>query len=88
MNASFLTLEQMDAVYKVEQDWLFERLLEKLNSHRHLILAAGLGRTGICERAGISTGRAASGYSYLLYGYKASTFLEFISGTLYGNPFP
>ena len=30
----------MFAVYKVEQDWLFEKLLGKLNSHRHLILAA------------------------------------------------
>ncbi len=40
MNTSFFTLEQMDEVYKVEQDWLFEKLLGKLNSHRHLILAA------------------------------------------------
>jgi len=40
MTTSFFTLEQMVAVYKVEQDWLFEKLLGKLNSHRHLILAA------------------------------------------------
>jgi hypothetical protein len=29
MTTSFFTLEQMDAVYKVEQDWLFEKLLGK-----------------------------------------------------------
>jgi hypothetical protein len=40
MNTSFLTLEQMDAIYQVEQGWLFEKLLRKLNSHRHLILTA------------------------------------------------
>jgi len=40
MTTSFFILEQMDAVYKVEQDWLFEKLPGKLNSHRHLILAA------------------------------------------------
>ncbi len=40
MTTSFPTLQQMDTVYKVEQDWLFEKLLGKLNSNRHLILAA------------------------------------------------
>jgi hypothetical protein len=40
MTTSFLTLEKMDVVYKVEQDWLFEKLLGKLNSNMHLILAA------------------------------------------------
>ena len=40
MTTSFFTLKQMDTVYKVQQDWLFEKLLGKLNSHRHLILAA------------------------------------------------
>ncbi len=30
----------MTEVYKIEQDWLFEKLLEKLNSHRPLILTA------------------------------------------------
>jgi len=34
---------QLDAVYKIEQDWLFEKLLGKLNAHRHLILAADQG---------------------------------------------
>ena len=40
MTTSFITLEQMDVLYKIEQDWLFEKLLGKLNSHRHLILSA------------------------------------------------
>jgi hypothetical protein len=40
MTTTFLSLEQLTEVYKIEQDWLFEKLLEKLNSHRHLILAA------------------------------------------------
>jgi hypothetical protein len=40
MITPFLPLEQMDKVYKVEQDWLFEKLLGKLNSNRHLIIAA------------------------------------------------
>jgi hypothetical protein len=40
MTTSYFTLEQMDSIYKVERDWLFEKLLGKLNSHRHLILAA------------------------------------------------
>lgn len=39
MTTPFLTLERMDAVYKVEHDWLFEKLIRLLNSHRHLILA-------------------------------------------------
>ncbi|MEN8229620.1 MAG: hypothetical protein ABFS38_15780 [Bacteroidota bacterium] len=40
MTTPFFSLEQMAAVYKVEQDWLFEKLLVKLNAHRHLILTA------------------------------------------------
>ena len=40
MTTTFLSLEQMDTVYKIEQDWLFEKLLDKLNSHKHLILSA------------------------------------------------
>jgi hypothetical protein len=40
MTTSLITLQQMDTMYKVEQDWLFEKLLGKLNSHRHLILAS------------------------------------------------
>ncbi|MCK5068139.1 MAG: hypothetical protein KAR16_11890 [Bacteroidales bacterium] len=43
MTTTFLSLEQLTDVYKIEQDWLFEKLLEKLNSHRHLILAADQG---------------------------------------------
>ena len=43
MTTPFFSLEQMSSVYKVEQDWLFEKLLGKLNAHRHLILAAGQG---------------------------------------------
>jgi len=33
----------MSAVYKTEQDWLFEKLLRKLNANRHLILTADQG---------------------------------------------
>ena len=40
MTTPFLSLEQLDAAYKIEQDWLFEKLLGKLNAHRHLILSA------------------------------------------------
>ena len=40
MTTTFLSLEQLTEVYKIEQDWLFEKLLGKLNSHRHLILTA------------------------------------------------
>ena len=43
MSTPFFSLEQMAAVYKVEQDWLFEKLLEKLNAHGYLILAADQG---------------------------------------------
>ena len=43
MTTPFLSLEQMATVYKVEQDWLFEKLLEKLNAHRHIILTADQG---------------------------------------------
>ncbi|MEN8228958.1 MAG: hypothetical protein ABFS38_12450 [Bacteroidota bacterium] len=40
MSTTFLSFEQLNEVYKVEQDWLFEKLLVKLNAHRHLILTA------------------------------------------------
>ena len=40
MTTPFLSFEQMDAVCKIEQDWLFEKLLGKLNAHRRLILFA------------------------------------------------
>ena len=40
MTSPIFSLEQLDAVYKIEQDWLFEKLLEKLNAHMHLILSA------------------------------------------------
>ncbi len=43
MTSPIFSLEQLDAVYKIEQDWLFEKLLEKLNAHRHLILSADQG---------------------------------------------
>lgn len=43
MNTPILSLEHMVEVYKIEQDWLFEKLLWKLNSHRHLILTADQG---------------------------------------------
>ena len=43
MTTPFLSLEQMATVYKIEQDWLFEKLLEKLNAHRHIILTADQG---------------------------------------------
>ena len=43
MTTPFLSLEQMATVYKIEQDWLFEKLMEKLNAHRHIILTADQG---------------------------------------------
>lgn len=43
MGTPSLSLEQMDSVYKTEHDWLFEKLLGKLKSHRHLILTADQG---------------------------------------------
>jgi hypothetical protein len=43
MAAPIFPLKQLDALYKIEQDWLFEKLLEKLNAHRHLILSADHG---------------------------------------------
>ncbi|HDS06133.1 MAG TPA: hypothetical protein ENO05_00775 [Bacteroides sp.] len=36
----FFSLEQLDTDLKIEQDWLFERILGELNAQRHLILAA------------------------------------------------
>jgi len=36
----FWGLEQMEEVYEVEYDMLFERLLSKLNAQRHLFLVA------------------------------------------------
>ena len=43
MNTGFFSLEQMAAIYEVEQDWLFEKFLGKLNAHEHLILSADQG---------------------------------------------
>ena len=43
MTTPFLSLEQMSAVYKTEHDWLFEKLLWKLNEDLHLILTADQG---------------------------------------------
>ncbi|MEN8229874.1 MAG: hypothetical protein ABFS38_17060 [Bacteroidota bacterium] len=43
MSTTFLSFEQLNEVYKIEQDWLFEKLLGKLNAHRHLILTADQG---------------------------------------------
>ena len=50
MTTPFFFLEQLDTEYKIEQDWLFEKLLGKLNAHRHLILTADQG-WGIQEYA-------------------------------------
>ena len=43
MTTLFLSIELMATVYKIELDWLFEKLLEKLNVHRHIILTADQG---------------------------------------------
>ncbi|MDF1575686.1 MAG: hypothetical protein P1P86_10910 [Bacteroidales bacterium] len=40
MNTPFLSFGQMSELFNVEHDWLFEKFLGKLNSHRHLILTA------------------------------------------------
>ena len=43
MTTTFLSLDQMSSLYKIEQDWLFEKLLAKLKAHSHLILSADRG---------------------------------------------
>ena len=43
MTTPVFSLKQLDAVYKIERDWLFEKILGKLNMHRHLILTADQG---------------------------------------------
>ncbi len=43
MSTPNLSLVQMAEVYKTEQDWLFEKFLWKLSSHRHLFLIADQG---------------------------------------------
>lgn len=43
MTTPFFSLGQLDSVYRIERDWLFEKHLGKLNAHRHLILTAGRG---------------------------------------------
>ncbi|MCK5691491.1 MAG: hypothetical protein KAI08_01540 [Bacteroidales bacterium] len=48
MSTPILSLEHMDSVSRTEQDWLFEKLLGKLNSHRHIFLTADPG-WGILE---------------------------------------
>jgi hypothetical protein len=40
MTDPFLSFEQMAELYTFEQDWLFEKFLVKLNTHRHLLLTA------------------------------------------------
>ncbi len=42
MAVPFYSLEQLDAMYNIEQDWHFEKLRLKLNAQRHLILSADL----------------------------------------------
>ncbi len=43
MDTPILSLEHLAEVYKTEQDWLFEKLLRKLSSQRHLFLTAERG---------------------------------------------
>lgn len=43
MTIPITTFEQMASMYKVEQDWLFEKLLLNLNTNRHVMLAAKQG---------------------------------------------
>jgi hypothetical protein len=43
MTNDFLSFEQMSDLYTVEQDWLFDKLLDKLNAQRHLLLTADQG---------------------------------------------
>ena len=40
MTAPFPSFEQMAELHICEQDWLFEKLLVKLNAHRHILLTA------------------------------------------------
>ncbi|MCP4309942.1 MAG: hypothetical protein GY790_01645 [Bacteroidetes bacterium] len=43
MTTTLLSLDHLSKMYNIEQDWLFEKLLKKLNSGSHLILAADQG---------------------------------------------
>ncbi len=43
MNTPSFSLGQLSAMYRVEQDWLFEKFLMKLAAGRHLMLAADKG---------------------------------------------
>jgi len=43
MTDHFLSFEQMAELYTVEQDWLFEKLLVKLNAQRRVLLTADQG---------------------------------------------
>ncbi len=40
MTEPFLSFGQMTELYTFERDWLFEKFLVKLNTHRHLLLTA------------------------------------------------
>jgi uncharacterized protein len=40
MTDPFLSFEQMADLYTFERDWLFEKFLVKLNTHKHLLLTA------------------------------------------------
>jgi hypothetical protein len=40
MTHPFLPFGQMDDLHTFEQDWLFEKFITKLNSHKHLLLIA------------------------------------------------
>lgn len=40
MNTPLFSLEHMTEIYQPEQDWLFEKLLWKLQSQKHLVLSA------------------------------------------------
>lgn len=40
MTTPFFSFEQMTELYTFEKDWLFEKFLVKLNTHRHLLLTA------------------------------------------------
>jgi hypothetical protein len=39
MTTTSVILKRMAAVRRSEQDWLFEKLLGKMNAHRYLILS-------------------------------------------------
>ena len=88
MTIPITTFEQIAAMYKVEQDWLFEKLLGNLNAQRHVILAAkqGWGIQEYVRELGFQL-EEKSPDTHICYmdmrpAYTTTSFLEFFSAAL------